>query len=73
MQYKNFENFVRTKRKEKGKSLNAFAFDCGLEPATLSNFERGKSDIMFRNFLKIAEGFHLPPSELLFEYENKKQ
>ena len=70
MQYENFGNFIRTKRKSMEKSLNNFSFDCGIEPATLSNFERNKSDICFTNFIKIANGFNLTPSQLLTEFEN---
>ena len=70
MQYENFGNFIRTKRKSMEKSLNNFSFDCDIEPATLSNFERNKSDICFANFIKIAKGFNLTPSQLLAEFEN---
>ena len=69
MQYDNFGNFIRTKRQSLKKSLNNFSFDCGIEPATLSNFERNKSDILFSNFVKIAKGFNASPSELLTEFE----
>ncbi len=72
MQYANFGNFIRKKRQRQNKTLNAFAFDCGIEPATLSNFERGKCDILFQTFTKIAYGFNNSPAGLLFEYESNK-
>ena len=69
MQYADFGNFIRTKREGLGKALNTFALECEIDKASLSNFERGKSDIYFGNFLKIAHGFNILPSELLKEYE----
>ena len=70
MQYENFGSFIRLKRQSLEKSLNNFSFDCDIEPATLSNFERNKSDICFTNFTKIAKGFNLTPAQLLYEFEN---
>ena len=70
MQYQNFGNFIREKRINLGKSLNKFAIECEIDKASLSNFERNKSDIYFKHFTKIAKGFNLSPSELLAEFEN---
>lgn len=72
MQYSNFGKYIRSKRDLFSESLNDFAFECGIEPATLSTFERGKSDILFSNFVKIAKGFNMSPAELLTEFESKK-
>lgn len=69
MQYDNLGMFVRNKRKMLAKSLNNFAFDCGVEPATLSKFEQGKSDILLGNFLKIINGFQQSPTEFFSEFE----
>lgn len=69
MQYKNFGKFIREKREILGMSLNEFAFNCNIEPATLSRFETGKSDILFNNFVKLSKGFNKTPSEILVEFE----
>lgn len=69
MQYEKFGNYVRQKRINQNKSLNDFAFDCGLEPATLSRFETGKCDILFANLIKIAIGFNTTPAKLLSDFE----
>ncbi len=71
MQYTQLGDFIRNKRKNLNISLNTFSFDCGIEPATLSKFENGKSDILFGNLTKIAKGFNQTVAELLTEYENK--
>ena len=72
MQYNNFGNFIRNKRLKLDIALNTFALDCGIDKASLSNFERNKSDIVFSNFVKIAQGFNVPPSQLLAEFEEQK-
>ena len=69
MQYINFGKFVRNKREKLGKSLNAFAIECEIDKASLSNFERGLNSIYFNNFIKIANGFNMTPAELLQEFE----
>ncbi len=69
MQYNYFGNFIRRKRLGLNYTLNKFAIECELEPATLSNFERQNSDLYFSNFIKLAKGFKVSPSELLAEYE----
>lgn len=71
MQYNNLGKYIRQKRIHQKKSLNEFAFECGLEPATLCRFETGKSDILLNNFIKIAIGFNSTPSKLLSEFEEK--
>ena len=72
MQYNNIGKFIRYKRESISKSLNEFAFDCGIEPATLSNFENQKSDVLLQNFLKIVDGFNQTPAEFFIELQNKK-
>ena len=71
MQYNDFGKFIRNKRTKLNYSLNKFAFICELEPASLSNFERGNNDIYFMNFIKIANGFSTTPAQLLSEYEKE--
>ena len=73
MQYKILGNYIREKRKELNISLNEFAFNCGIEPATLSNFETGKSGILFDNIIKISLGFNKTVGELLTEYEKTQK
>lgn len=72
MQYDNIGKYIRIKRKLLPKSLNSFALDCGIEPATLSNFENQKSDILFTNLLKIIAGFKQTPAEFFQEFQNYK-
>jgi len=71
MQYKKFGNYIRRKRRKLNIALNTFALDSGIDKASLSNFERNKSDIYFENFTKIAKGFNLTPAQLLTEFENQ--
>lgn len=73
MQYKNIGKYVKDKRLTQNLTLNRFAFNCGIEPASLSRFENGKSDILLENFAKIANGFGLTPSELLAEFEKAEK
>lgn len=72
MQYSKFGQFIKRKYESIGYSLNEFAFHCEIEPASLSRFGNGKSDLYFQNVVKIAKGFGMPLSELLSEYENSK-
>lgn len=70
MQYLNFGQFIKKKYESLGYKLNSFAIECENEPATLSRFGNGKSDVYFQNVVKIANGFNMPLSKLLLEYEN---
>lgn len=70
MQYNDLGKYIRNKRNKIQKTLNSFAFDCGVEPATLSRFENQESDILLQNFLKIIEGFNQTPEEFFAEYRN---
>lgn len=72
MQYYNFGNFIRLKREKLNISLNNFALNCGIDSATLSNFETCKSDILFMNMAKISKGFNMSLGELITEYENSQ-
>ena len=50
-------------------SLNTFALDIGIEPATLSRIENLKQDVKFTTLNKIAKGFNLQTSEFIAKYE----
>lgn len=69
MQYKELGQFIRNKRILLGYSLNKFAIHCEIEPATLSNFERGLSDINLDTLISIAKGFDKTLGEFIAEYE----
>ena len=71
MQYENFGKFINNKRTALNpkRTLNGFAFDVGLEPATLSRIENCKQGIKLTDVAKIAKGFNMKASELISEYE----
>ncbi len=73
MQYSTVGLFIKKKRNKLKKKQSNFAIACGIEPASLCRFEKGESDIYFQNFVKIAYGFGLTPSQLLHEYEKYLQ
>lgn len=50
-------------------SLNAFAIENGIEPATLSRIENLKQDIKYATLEKVANGFKILPSQLILDYE----
>ena len=72
MQYLEFGKFIREKREALSpkRSLNEFALNNGLEPATLSRIETCKQGIKLTDIAKIAKGFNMLASKLLEEYEN---
>ena len=74
MQYSDFGKFIRTKREglKPKHSLNGFAFEVGIEPATLSRIENCKQSIKLNDIAKVAQGFNMLASELLKEYEKTK-
>ncbi len=69
MQYLDFGKYIRDRRIKLGQSLNNFAIQCGIESSTLSRFETEESDVYFQNFIKIANGFNVTPSELLKDFD----
>lgn len=72
MQYhKDISLYIKKRRQEKDISLNDFALDNELEPATLCRYENGKRGISLANLVKIAKGFGLTPSEFLAEFEKE--
>lgn len=70
MQYSKIGKFIREKRSKMNITLNTFAINSDVDSATLSNFETGKSDVLFQTFVKIAQGFNTSPSDLIKEFEN---
>lgn len=69
--YNNISSYIKQRRIETGLSLNEFAFNNELEPATLSRYENGKRAINLMNLVKIANGFNLSLAEFLTEFESK--
>ena len=67
--HKNISLYIRQRRIEKGTSLNEFAIDNELEPATLSRYENGKRAINLMNLVKIANGFNQTLAEFLTDFE----
>ena len=73
MQYSKFGKFIHNKRESLNPkpSLNSFAIENGIEPATLSRIENCKQGIKLTDIGKIAAGFSMLASELLSEFENQ--
>ncbi len=71
MQQKSLGKFILEQRKAlmPKKSLNSFALDIGIEPATLSRIENLKQDIKFITLEKISGGFNLKTSDFISRYE----
>ena len=69
--YENISSYIKEKRLETGLSLNEFAFNNDLEPATLSRYENGKRAINLMNLVKIANGFNQTLAEFLTDFETK--
>jgi transcriptional regulator with XRE-family HTH domain len=69
--YKNIFSYIKKRRLALGVSLNEFAFNNDLEPATLSRYENGKRSISLMNMVKIANGFKQTPSEFLADFEKE--
>lgn len=70
MQYENLGKLIKYKRELLDKSLNKFAFDNDINPASLSLIERGKQDVKLSLLCKIARGFGSEVPEFLTEYKN---
>ena len=71
MQYINFGKFIKEKRKALSPqvSLNSFALENDIDPATLSRIENQKQGISLKLLGNIANGFKTSGSKLLAEYE----
>ena len=71
MQYVNFGKFINEKRKAllPDISLNKFAINNDIDPATLSRIENGKQGVSISLLSKLANGFGISGSKLLSEYE----
>jgi len=69
--YENISLYIKERRLATGLSLNEFAFNNDLEPATLSRYENGKRAINLMNLVKIANGFNQSLAEFLANFEAK--
>ncbi|MBP7212429.1 helix-turn-helix transcriptional regulator, partial [bacterium] len=69
--YKNISSYIKQRRLNKGVSLNEFAIENELEPATLSRYENGKRSISLMNMVKIANGFEQTLAEFLADFEKE--
>lgn len=71
MQYDKFGKFLKDKRESLNPkvSLNKFAINNDIEPATLSRIENMKQSIKVDTLAKLADGYGVLASELLAEYE----
>ena len=63
---------VRKLRQKTGKSLNAFAIEVGIEPATLSLIERGKRPCR-RTADKLAAALNAKPEKLFPGYDTLRE
>jgi len=71
MQYEKLGRYIKYKRELMKISLNKFAFDNDINPATLSLIEREQQDIKLSVLCKIAGGFKLSVPDFLNEYNDK--
>jgi len=70
MQYNELGKFIKNKREAANISLNKFAIENDIEPATLSRIENLKQDIKMGVLAKISKGFKSTPAKFLLEFEN---
>lgn len=61
----NFGQRVRSLRKAKGWSQEAFAHECELDRTYMGGIERGERNIALRNIEKIAAALGISVSELM--------
>ena len=69
MQHYKLGQYIKNKRISLGFTLNKFAFHCEIEPATLSNLERGLSGVTIDTMELIVKGFNKSMGEFYTEYE----
>lgn len=70
----NFGKHLAAKRKEKGFSQEALAFEADLDVMTISRIERGILNISIGNVYKLASAMGIHYKELLnFELPSKKK
>ena len=62
---KAFGERVRARRLELGESQEQLAVDCDLHWTFVGQVERGRRNLSLHNILKLAEGLHIDPGELV--------
>lgn len=70
MQESDIRDYIRQKRLSKNISLNNFAIENKIDPATLSRVENKVRDLKYSVLEKVAKGFSMTPGEFLLEYES---
>ncbi|MCL4106618.1 UNVERIFIED_CONTAM: hypothetical protein GTU68_009752 [Idotea baltica] len=60
-----FGRRVRSLRKERGLSQEAFALKCGMDRSYMGGVERGERNIALVNIFKVAASLDLSPAELM--------
>lgn len=70
-QKKDIRDLIMEKRVASGKSINQFAIETGIEPATLSKLERKEQGMNYRTLVNIALGFEDKVSKLFKELEDR--
>ena len=72
MQYKQLGLFIKKKREKHNITLNSFAINNDIEPATLSRIENLKQGIKLDVLIKISRGFNQTPANFLADFEKSK-
>lgn len=68
---KDIRDLIMEKRVASGKSINQFALETGIEPATLSKLERKEQGMNYKTLVHIALGFEDKVSKLFQELEDR--
>lgn len=71
MQYSELGEFIKSKRIQRGLSLNRLAIDAEIDPAILCRIENLKQGIKLNVLENIAFAFQMTLSEFFSEYEEK--
>lgn len=71
MQYSELGEFIKSKRMQRGLSLNRLAIDAEIDPAILCRIENLKQGIKLNVLENIAFAFQMTLSEFFSEYEKK--
>ena len=68
-----FGECVRSFRTETGLSQEKFALTIGMDRSYYASVESGKRNISIANIEKIAEGLHIPMSELFAAVDDRRK
>jgi transcriptional regulator with XRE-family HTH domain len=64
---------VKSIREKRKLTLNDMEFSTGIDLSDYNKIEKGKTNITFKTFLKIAKGLKINPSDLInFEFDITK-